>query len=414
MTRSIILLTLAFASAAHAETPAAQGPLFRESVVWQEKEGGLWPHHVYGLAVTTKGTVLAFTEGRLKPGDEAPHHLLLKRGTPGPGGDVAWSDNIRIEDGADNGGTCWTNCCPVVDRQTGRVFFFYAQNEGSRDQKSTRVFYRFSDDDGRTWQPGSDKGSRIEITSILDKNPYGWTFHMPGPGHGIQLSCQAGAQAAKNGRLLVQVWHRKAVTAKPRVYGVSVVYSDDHGATWKAGGDAGVGHGMNESRLVELADGTLLLNARGGQVDAAKSTLAFRVFATSTDGGELFSEPVVREDLRYFQTDSGMIRYTGPGAGERGALLLSHPADPKGRTRMTVSMSCDDGATWLRHRLVHEGGGCYSDLVQLSDGTIGLLYGKDLPKEQTWMPRRVVFARFTWAWLAAEPAAPPHAPSFSG
>jgi hypothetical protein len=383
--------------AATAPQAEAEKAMFCESVVWEEHEGGLAMHHVYGLAVTAKGTVLAFTEGRIKPGDEAPHHLLLRRGTLSPGGGVEWSPERRIEDGSADGGTCWTNAAPVVDRQTGRVFFFYARNEGSRDQKSTRVFYKYSDDDGITWMPGPDKGGRIEITSLFEKNQYGWTFHMPGPGHGIQLGYQGAG--GTNGRLIVPVWHRKAVTARPRVYGVSVIYSDDHGATWKSGGDAGVSHGMNESRIAELADGTLLMNARGGQVDDKTTTIACRIQALSKDGGELFLAPTVREDLRYFQCDSGMVRYTGSGAGDRGVLLLSHPADPKGRTHMTVSMSFDDGATWPRHKLVYDGGGCYSDLAILPDGTIGLLYGKDVPAGQGWMPRRVVFARFNWAWL---------------
>src|SRR3546814_15534861 len=75
--------------------------------------------------------------------------------------------------------------------------------------RMTRVFYRYSDDEGLTWS------KRNEITAVLNTEPtgrphvdingdpiknedgfasdfLGRAFHMPGPGHGTQL---------KNGRL---------------------------------------------------------------------------------------------------------------------------------------------------------------------------------------------------------------------
>jgi sialidase-1 len=220
-----------------AVTKLSTQAFFHESVVWQRDESGLAPHHVYGLAVTKKGTVLAFSEGRIRPGDEDPHHIVLKRSTDAG---ASWSENIFIErsDGSywqDHGQPgkleCWTNTAPVVDMHTGRVFFFYALNEGTKDQHWTRVFYRYSDDDGKTWLPSLEHGRRIEITQLLDPNAFGWTFHMPGPGHGIQLVRQSQAQGAHNGRLLLQVWNRKAVTAPDRHYGVAVIFSDDHGKT---------------------------------------------------------------------------------------------------------------------------------------------------------------------------------------
>src|SRR3546814_11544504 len=113
----------------------------------------------------------------------------------------------------------------------------------------TRVFYRYSDDEGLTWS------KRNEITAVLNTEPtgrphvdingdpiknedgfasdyLGRAFHMPGPGHGTQL---------KNGRLLVPFCHRRAfgwlkpdgtVQTLPfnnRLYSSSAIYSDDHG-----------------------------------------------------------------------------------------------------------------------------------------------------------------------------------------
>src|SRR3546814_10190971 len=88
---------------------------------------------------------------------------------------------------------------------------------------------------------------------------------MPGTGHGTQL---------KNGRLLVPFWHRRAlglikpdgtvqkIPVNDRLYSSSAIYSDDHGVTWEKGMDTGLGHRTTEARIVELADGTVMMNAR--------------------------------------------------------------------------------------------------------------------------------------------------------
>lgn len=393
-------------------------PFFQERVVWQYKEDGHWPHHVYGLTVTKQGTILAFTEARLAPKDADPHHLVLKRSADKG---QTWSDDIYIEradgewwraNGQPGKLECWLNAAALVDQKSGRVFFFYALNEGSQDQKWTRVFYRYSDDDGRTWLPTKQQGGRVEVTSLFSDGRHNWTFHMPGPGHGIQLRRQRGANARHNGRLLLQFWHRGPLFATPRNYGVSVIYSDDGGKTWQHGGNAGIGDGMNESRLVELDDGRILLNARGATTDNAGAkidTSVNRLFAYSQDAGASFSAPVLRRELSFFRTDAGLIDY--PLAPTRSALLLSYPNDLNERSRLTVSASLDGGQSWAVSRMIYAGGGCYSDLVILPDKSIGLLYGKDRPETpvhtsrgvtpNVWLPREVVFVRFNYEWLRA-------------
>ncbi|MDF1853821.1 MAG: sialidase family protein [Verrucomicrobiales bacterium] len=383
---------------------------FEEKVVWQNKEENAWPYHVYGLVQSSKGALLAFAEGRQgKGGDADPHHLVLKRSTDGGRN---WSRNIYVEKGdgsfwSANGEPgkleCWTNTGPIVDEKTGRVFFFYALNEGTRQQNWTRVFYRYSDDDGLTWLPSSEEGGRIEVTHLFADNPHGWTFHMPGPGHGIQLRHQQGKHADKNGRLMLAVWHRRAVTANPRLYGVSMLVSDDHGETWRRAGDAGVEHGMNEGRIVELEDGRILLNTRGGVAvrDGKKvDTQKHRVYAWSNDAGETFGKPEVHTEFEYSRNgcDSSIQRYTTTTQNRKNILLFSRPADPRQRARMTVSLSSDEGKTWSTQKLVHDGPSFYSDLAVLPDGTIGLLYGKGKsPHEQ--LPDHVAFAHFNLEWL---------------
>jgi sialidase-1 len=380
----------------------AAEPFFEESDIWRHNKEGDGNYQVFGLVQSTKGTLLAFAEGRVGGGRDAdPHHLVMKRSTDGG---RTWLERQYIEksdgsfwekNGQPGKREAWAQSAPVVDEKTGRIFFFYALNEGSKDQNFTRAFYRYSDDDGLTWQPTAKDGHRIEVTQLFADNPHGWTFHMPGPGHGIQLRQQQGKHADKNGRLIVPVWHRRAVTANPRLYGVSLLASDDHGKSWRHTGDAGIGHGMNESRLVELADGRLLLNARGGAGERDGQpfdTGANRVYAWSEDAGETFGTPVVRTEFVFHGNgvDSSLVRYPDAAEPGKNLLLFSRPAAPNKRGRMTVSLSEDEGRTWPHHKLINPGASGYSDLIVLPDRTIGLLHNQGA---------RVAFSRFNLEWL---------------
>ncbi len=69
-------------------------PFYEESLVWDFKEGGYDTHHVYGFAVTKKGTVLAFAGAREKAKDDnGPKDQYLKRSLDG---DKTWGPAIII------------------------------------------------------------------------------------------------------------------------------------------------------------------------------------------------------------------------------------------------------------------------------------------------------------------------------
>ena len=313
-------------------------PFLEECLVWDYKEGGYDAHHVYGFAVTKKGTVLAFSEGREKSKDDnGPKDQLLKRSTDGG---RTWGNDIFIEkcdgtfweaNGHPGVRETWTNCAPIPDKITGKIFYFYALNDFAEEnlQRVTKVFYKVSEDDGLTWS------DRVEVTGILnvkkDRSPnkdasgnwilneYGFpsdylgrAMHMPGPGHGIQAS---------GGRLILQFWNRTSVrnTIDERLYGVTLIYSDDHGESWQFGGFIDEGNsGMNESRLEELEDGTLYCNARW-----AMGGLAHRIVSTSIgDTLDKWTTLKLQMDLGKTATvDGGLIRLSHSNTDKKSRIL---------------------------------------------------------------------------------------------
>jgi sialidase-1 len=378
-------LVLALGGASGAAEPQV-GAVFTDVFV-----GGADGYHTYripALLVTPGGTLLAFCEGR-KGGrsDTGDIDLLVKRSTDGG---RTWGPQQIVWDDGPN--TCG-NPCPVVDRTTGVIWLPMTWNDGADNESeikrntgrdTRRVFVTHSDDDGRTW------ARPREITADV-KRP-DWRWYATGPGVGIQLT-----HGPRQGRLLVPCDHSVMLPDDPDGYRSHVIYSDDHGETWRLGGV--IQPAVNECQVVELSDGTLLINMRN--YDRSKTT---RALATSTDGGLTWS--AVRHDPALIEPicQASFLRYTTQPPDDRNRLLFSNPAhaEPGQRRDLTVRMSADEGKTWPVSRVLWPGPAAYSCLAVLPDGGIACLFeaGMKSPYE------RIILARFTRDWLIAADAPP--------
>ena len=327
-------------------------------------------YHTYRIPsalVTPKGTLLAFCEGR-KNGrsDTGDIDLLLRRSTDGG---ATWGPTQVVWDDGPN--TCG-NPCPVVDRETGTIWLLLTHNLGKDPQskildgtsEGTRtVWVTRSDDDGLTW------ARPLEITKDVKKPD--WTWYATGPGVGIQL---------RTGRLVVPCDYSVAGSRTERAH---VITSDDRGATWKLGGSTD--EALGESQVVELSDGTLMINMRNHG-----SPRRERGVALSRDGG-LTWEPATHDaTLIEPQCQASILRHSP------GSLLFLNPASTKARERMTVRLSLDEGKTWPRSKEIYAGPAAYSCLAVLPDGSIGCLY--EAGEKHAY--ERIVFTRLTLDALA--------------
>ncbi|MBS0591192.1 MAG: exo-alpha-sialidase [Proteobacteria bacterium] len=325
-------------------------------------EAGVDTYRIPALAVTRAGTLLASYDARWDSSKDLPGNIdiLLRRSLDNGRSWNAPQRIVHYGNGVGGGDSSL-----LVDRDTGRVFLFFtyaprgvglanAQAGNALDSITTmHPRYMWSDDDGLSWQ-----GPRDLIADI--KNPT-WAGMFAGSGHGIQLSSDRIAR----GRLI-----------QPYVFrgdnGLNAVnaYSDDHGATWRMG--APIGGGLDESKAVELADGTVMQNIR-----SSDARVHARLVARSQDGGIHFDAAQPDAQLPDPHDNGDIIRVAPdamPDSAQAHWLLFSNNADAHERRKLTVRLSCDEGRTWNAGRLFVAGESMYSVLARLPDGSFGLFY----------------------------------------
>jgi sialidase-1 len=359
-----------------------------QSAVWAAGEDGYHTYRIPSLLVTAKGTVLAFADGRRTgTSDTGDIDLVMKRSTDGG---KSWSKQQVVWDEGTN--TCG-NPCAVYERFTDTVFLLMTHNLGkdkeaditaNKSQGTRSVWITSSTDDGETWTPPRD------ITADV-KNP-AWGWYATGPGTGIQIT-----RGEHRSRLVVPCDQKNTGQFS------HVIYSDDRGKTWKLGGKTA--EGCNESQIVELAEGRLMLSIRPAKAATpapdkggkSNPTAKHRKFAVSDDGGETWDP--VQEDPALIDPvcQASMMRYRWPAGFQSGEILFSNPAS-SARERMTVRLSPDEGETWPYARLLWKGPSAYSCLARLADGTVLCLHeaGDKKPYE------KILLSRFTMDWLKAE------------
>ena len=274
-------------------------------------------YHIPGLAVTAKGTVLAWCEGRRGRSDWGDIDILLRRSTDNG---QTWSEPRKVGEvsgpksknpvalglkGVKSADVTYNNPVFIPDRDGGVTFLFCLEY--------CRCFVVRSADDGVTWSEPR------EITDVFEtfRPKYPWKVLATGPDHGIQLT---------SGRLLVPVWLSTATGGnahRPSV--VATIYSDDLGDTWHAG-DIAVPCtdewiNPNESTAVELADGRVMLNTRN------ESPHNRRLVTIGPDGATGWSTPRFDETLVEPICMGSLLRLSNVKSGSRNRLLFVNPAN---------------------------------------------------------------------------------------
>ena len=292
-------------------------------------------------------------------------------------GDLKWSKDINIimRRSSDNGNT-WTpietvinfpegksasDPSMIVDKITGEIFLFYNYMNLDTEKDIYYLHVMKSSDNGKTWSKPED------ITSQIAKPEWYKDFKFITSGRGIQTS---------TGKLLHCMVNLDS--------GMHLFGSDDHGKTWYFINTPI--SPANESKVVELEDGSWMVNAR------SNDKKGMRYVHISKDEGKTWTtkgEPQLTDP----GCNASIIRYTSIKDGyKKNRLLFANANSIKGRKNMTVRVSYDEGVTWSEGKTIHEGSSAYSSLTILKNGDIGLFFEKDKHTKN-------VFSSFSLNWL---------------
>jgi sialidase-1 len=214
-----------------------------------------------------------------------------------------------------------------------------------------------------------------------------------GPGHGIQL---------KDGRLLVPVWISPGTgAAAHRPSAAGTIFSDDGGKDWGSGEVAAPNTAEwvnpNEAEIVQLANGSVMLNAR------TESPAYRRLVTTSPNGAANWSKPRFDNALAEPVCMASMVRVSERPRKNR--ILFANPdnlsrADAKevavrrARKNLSIKLSYDDAKTWPINKVLEPAYSAYSDLAVLPNGTILCLYERGADRVDF-----LTLARFNLEWL---------------
>ncbi len=320
-------------------------------------------YRIPGLARSKKGTLLAVYDIRYDHSGDLPANIDVGCSRSTDGGQT-WSDVSIAMDDSDLAPTLGAtkgvgDPAILIDESTGRIWVaalwshrhsIGSSKAGSNDPMTCgQLALVYSDDDGITWS------KPINITEQTKKLE--WKILFYGPGAGICL---------KDGTLVfaAQYWDSNGVPWS------TIVYSKDKGKTWHCG--TGVHQQTTEAQVAELADGSLMINARcnfGGSrvVGVTRDLGKTWTLHTTNRKPELLAEPVCQ----------GSLLALDKGVAPKRMLLFSNPNTGNGRRLMTVKMSADEGETWPKEsQLLYDSRRCwgYSCLAPVDKEHVGVLY----------------------------------------
>lgn len=311
-------------------------------------------HHQKGENANKNGRVVTMADNRFNHNGDLPNHIdVYERHSDDNG--ATWSTHKMVvgteADHALVGGNHGFGDVSLVECASGKIVAImvggpgYFQSTPSNPIVPTIIT---STDGGDTWSTPRTLTNELYNTTYNEGAVQG---SFAGSGRGLMLQRQKDKQL--NGRIMFAMSHRFA-NNNVQEY---IIYSDDEGNTWKFSTQSAYSGG-DESKLVELADGTVMISVRqSGQ----------RGYNKSTDGGVTWGTQAKWADIDG-NACNGDILYVN-----KHVMLHSYPNDGK-RKNVTIKASFDSGKSWSKPYVVCAPSSCYSTMDVTKDGDIAIFY----------------------------------------
>lgn len=322
-------------------------------------------YRIPGLAATPKGTLIAVYDNRYNGSGDLQGDIDIGMSRSTNGGKT-WEPMKVVMDMGEYGGhpqrlNGCTDPSVLVDAKTGTIWVaalwisgvpghtWFSSKPGMEPNVTGQFILVQSDDDGLTWS------KPINITPQI-KNPE-WDLFFQGPGAGITM---------RDGTLVFPAQYKlKGIPHS------TIISSKDRGKTWKVG--TGAKSKTTEAQVVELDDGTLMLNMRDDRGGS-------RSVAVTADLGQTWTEhPSSRLALPEPVCQGSILCWSSVKTGAPQTIFLfSNPNVSRApRRMMTLKGSLDNGISWPeKYHLLYDARDCfgYSCLAPADRDHVGVLY----------------------------------------
>ncbi len=366
--------------------------LWRRQDLFSRDSGGYTMYRIPGLCASPGGLVLAHAEARYGRGGDWDKIDIVMRRSFDQG--ETWEAPRRLLDHRDFGAGPLHNVNTIVDRRQGIVHVLFCYGYA-------RAFTMQSRDDGATFS------APREITAAFEafRPEYNWGVLAIGLPNGIRLR--------HSGRLVIPVWLSTSRTTAHRPNRCATIYSDDDGATWQRGEMLpDIVPNLNETGIVELEDGSVLLNMRNG------IGVQRRVISVSPDGISGWSIPRLDPQLLEPTCQGALFRQSWADEGAS-RILFCNPdnvggTDAKGssifrvRRNLTIKLSLDECQSWAYSRVIEKGYAGYSALAVCADKSVLCLFERGEASSGN-TDDHLTLARFDLDWLMEDEGADSHA-----
>lgn len=311
-------------------------------------------HHQKGENASKNGRVVTMADNRFDHNGDLPSHIdVYERHSDDNG--ATWSTHKMVvgtdADHALVGGGHGFGDVSLVECASGKIVAIMVGGPGyfgSTPSNPIVPTIITSTDGGDTWSTPRTLTDELYNTTYKEGAVQG---SFAGSGRGLMLQRQKNEQL--NGRIMFAMSHRFA-NNNVQEY---IIYSDDEGNTWKFSTQSAYSGG-DESKLVELADGTVMISVRqGGQ----------RGYNKSTDGGVTWGTQAKWADISGCACNADILYVN------KHVMLHSYPNNGS-RKNLTIKASFDDGKSWSNPYVVCAPGASYSTMDVTKDGDIAIFY----------------------------------------
>ncbi len=355
------------------------------------KQDNVHTSRIPGLATTKKGTLLAIFDARYESARDLQGHMDIGLHRSTDGGNT-WTPMQIVMDMGTWGGlpekfNGVSDACILVDRNSEAIYITglwmhgvinkegvwveglteeskdwnhqwrdKGSQHGHGEKQSSQFLIVKSVDDGLTWS------TPVNITRTCKKDA--WWLLAPAPGQGIMM---------KDGTL---VFPSQGRDEKGDPFS-NITYSRDGGKTWKTSEPAlSVAGGTTECSVVELENGSLMLNMRANKNRGNTTADNGRAIAVTMDLGITWQEHVSSFSALPEPTCMASL-LQHHFAEEQNLLFFSNPNSKLRRDNLTIKVSFDEGLTWPEDYFLlldeWQGRG-YSCLTSIGKDHIGILY----------------------------------------